>query len=176
MAFYPGEHVSILNESGVLTILSAGEYWSLLRDEDGFERRIANTMLVKRRAHDGITPHRKDSFLIKETFSTAIQKPKKQVEIPTIDLHAEVLDIAYQQTHEILAQQLAHFKTFMNQCIDERKARALIIHGVGDGVLMANIRSLLKAKQGFTFHDGNLSPRGVGSTLVEIKYQQAARF
>ncbi|NDB36165.1 MAG: hypothetical protein EB023_12690 [Flavobacteriia bacterium] len=176
MVFYPGEEVSILNESGVLTILSVGEHWSYLRDENGFERRVANAMLVKRRAHDGTPPDSKDTAPYKDAFRAAKQKPKKQIEIPSIDLHAEVLNISHKHAHEILAEQLDYFKAFMNKCIDERKSKALIIHGVGDGVLMSNVRSMLKRKQGFTFHDGSLSPRGIGSTLVEIKLQQAARF
>jgi dsDNA-specific endonuclease/ATPase MutS2 len=78
--------------------------------------------------------------------------------------------------NELLETKLSYCRNFINQCIVNRQAKALIIHGVGEGVLKNAVRQLLQSKAGISFHDGNYSARGVGSTLVEIRMSEVSKF
>jgi dsDNA-specific endonuclease/ATPase MutS2 len=60
--------------------------------------------------------------------------------------------------------------------VANRQPKALIIHGIGEGVLRMAVRQLLSGKKGISFHDGNYSSRGVGSTLVEIRMSEVETF
>jgi hypothetical protein len=167
MLFSLHETVSILHETGKYRIIELFHNQALVLDEDGFERKIALSHLVKRTE----IPTTIDA--IKEG-PTGL-KPKKSVSkkdtgLKTIDLHAEALMISDVSQHLILEKQLAACKKFIHHCIQHKISQALIIHGVGEGILRAEVHRLLQGFHGLRFHDGNYSSRGIGSTLVEISY------
>ncbi|MFM7566085.1 MAG: Smr/MutS family protein [Flavobacteriales bacterium] len=160
MLFTLGENVSLLDEAGIFTLVALTPHKAVVRDEHGFEISVDQKRLVKRMPITGI-PIPKDSperlpFIAKKTESS----------LPTIDLHAEALGLINVPTHEILVQQLVACKRFINGCIQKKEPKILLVHGVGDGTLRTAVRQMLQNRTGIQFHDGNYSPRGVGSTLV----------
>jgi dsDNA-specific endonuclease/ATPase MutS2 len=72
--------------------------------------------------------------------------------------------------------QIDTFKRFTNQMILKKNPRFIVIHGVGEGKLIQEIRSLINTKEGFGIHDANYSPRGVGASYIEIQLSKATPF
>lgn len=165
MLFSLHETVSILHETGKFRIIALFHNQALVLDEDGFERKIALSHLVKRTEFP-TTMHdiKEDPAGLKPQKSGA----KKDTGMKTIDLHAEALMISDVSQHLILEKQLAACKKFILHCIQHKINKALIIHGVGEGRLRAEVHRLLQGFNGLRFHDGKYSSRGIGSTLVEI--------
>jgi hypothetical protein len=60
--------------------------------------------------------------------------------------------------------------------IQKKTNRFIVIHGVGEGKLIQEIRFLIQSKEGFSLHDANYSPRGVGASFIEIQLSKATPF
>lgn len=170
MLFKVGESVSLLQETGFYFILRINEPFAIVQDEHGFEYQVKLTTLIKRIPVSGSVVNKE----LNEATNTA--KKQHAVSIPTLDLHATALGIDGIPTNELLEKKLSHCRIFLNQCIEKRHTKVLIIHGVGEGVLKTAVRQLLQSKPGISFHDGNYSARGVGSTLVEIRLSEISKF
>ena len=170
MLFKVGESVSLLQETGFYSIVQINEPFAIVQDEHGFEYQVKLTSLIKRIPVSGSVVNKE----LNEPTNTA--KKQNASSIPTLDLHATALGIDGMPTNELLEKKLSHCRMFLNQCIDKRHTKVLIIHGVGEGVLKTAVRQLLRGKKGISFHDGNYSTRGVGSTLVEIRMSEVETF
>lgn len=170
MLFKVGEPVSLLKETGFYFIVRINEPFAVVQDEHGFEYQVKLTSLIKRLPVSG--------SVVNKEINEATNKAKKQnaTSIPTLDLHATALGIDGLPTNELLEKKLSHCRMFLNQCIEKRQTKVLIIHGVGEGILKTAVRQLLQSKPGISFHDGNYSARGVGSTLVEIRMSEVNKF
>ncbi len=170
MLFKVGESVSLLQETGFYSIVRINEPFAIVQDEHGFEYQVKLTSLIKRIPVSG--------SIVNKELNEPISTTKKQhaVSIPTLDLHASALGIDGVPVNELLEKKLSHCRMFLNQCIEKRQTKVLIIHGVGEGILKTAVRQLLRSKPGISFHDGNYSARGVGSTLVEIRMSEVNKF
>lgn len=169
MQFSTGEWVSLLHESGAFKLLQIEGFRAIVEDEHGFQQKVDVKFLVKRNPIPGKV-HAKDLPLqIKKNTGS----PNSSM--PSIDLHADALNLDHLPPHRLLEEQLAHCKRFLNDAIQKRIPKVLIIHGVGEGVLRDSIRAMLKGKKGYRCHDANYSQKGVGSTLVEIQVNSAER-
>jgi len=170
MQFQVGESVSMLHESGAYTIKQLSSSHAHVLDEFGFEYRVPISSLIKRTPIQGEVENKEPIVTPNATKKQALSP------IPTLDLHATALGIDGMPPNELLETKLSYCRSFLNQCIANRQSKALIIHGVGEGVLKMAVRQLLRDKKGISFHDGNYSTRGVGSTLVEIRLSEASKF
>jgi len=170
MQFQVGESVSMLHESGAYTIQQLSDSHAHVLDEFGFEYRIPISSLIKRTPIKGEVENKELLVTPNATIKQALSS------IPTLDLHATALGIDGMPPNELLETKLSYCRSFINQCIANRQSKALIIHGVGEGVLRMAVRQLLRGKKGISFHDGNYSSRGVGSTLVEIRLSEVSKF
>ena len=82
MYFTAGEKVSLLNETGIYTLLDLSGPSATVLDEHGFERKVDRMRLVKRIPMVG-TPVNKDGKEKRE-----VGKIKKEERLSQIDLHA----------------------------------------------------------------------------------------
>jgi hypothetical protein len=84
-----------------------------------------------------------------------------------IDLHIEELypNIDGLSNAEIIEIQLRHFRKELDTAILRKASGIVFIHGVGNGILKAEIRKELKAG-GFRFKDGDHNRYGYGATEV----------
>lgn len=171
MNFSVGEQVSILMESGIFIVVQTQIHSIIIEDEDGFQRSIPRHLVVKRNVI-------KSSVVIKDLSQDqkCVTRKKAKNTIPSIDLHAEALGLNASIPQNLLRLQLNACRQFLNDCIKNRQVKCTIIHGVGDGTLRSSVRQMLAQKKGIQYHDANISPRGVGSTLVEIKIQSVTLF
>jgi len=173
MLFEIGEKVSLLKESGVFIIVEIQTNVAIVLDEFSFERKVLRSELVKRKE----IPIRGN--IPKKDFQKSENITKGKTEkIPEIDLHIEslILSDSSLSSHDKFLLQIDTFKRFTNQMILKKTPRFIVIHGVGEGKLIQEIKSLIHAKEGFSIHDANYSARGVGASYIEIKLSIAKEF
>jgi hypothetical protein len=95
-----------------------------------------------------------------------INNPEYDTEI---DLHIEELIDNYggMSNAEIIQVQLRYFQRALDKAISEHYRTLTVIHGVGNGRLKQEVRSVLKSMN-LRFHDGSYSKYGFGATEVVI--------
>jgi len=98
-------------------------------------------------------------------------KRKSQV-ILEVDLHAEQLTRDYKrmQAFEILELQLDTAKRQIDFAIRKRIPKLVLIHGVGAGVLRAELEFLLKRYENLKFQDADYQKYGMGA--IEVYFLQ----
>jgi len=166
MLFEIGEKVSLLKETGLFIVIEIHTNFAIVKDEFSFERRVQRAELVKRTE----VPI-KGNFPNKETRQpTKIQKGAPQA-IPEIDLHIEqlVASDSSLSSHDKFLLQIDAFKRFTNQMIQKKISKFIVIHGIGEGKLIQEIRDIIRNRDGFSIHDANYSSRGVGASYIELK-------
>lgn len=89
-----------------------------------------------------------------------------------IDLHIEELidDMGSMDNHQKLTYQLNHLNRCINEAFERRIRKLTIIHGVGKGVLKAEVEKYLKEISNITMQASPMSKYGVGATDVFFKH------
>ncbi|MEN9699344.1 MAG: hypothetical protein RLZZ301_542 [Bacteroidota bacterium] len=170
--FQVGEAVSLLYEAGQFRILAQDGTVYLVEDEHGFTQRVEASLIVARKP---IVLH--DRIPIKEAHVKSNATLPAAAIIARLDLHAEQLNLpAGLSAHQILSTQIDVFKRFFNQQLSQRSPRFELVHGVGEGRLKQEIRSLVQGKIGVQMHDANWANGAVGASIIEIKWTLATRF
>ncbi|MFZ4521919.1 MAG: DUF2027 domain-containing protein [Bacteroidales bacterium] len=87
-----------------------------------------------------------------------------------VDLHIHELvdDPANLEKSEILDFQKNYFLKCLDSAIESHFRRVVFIHGVGNGVLRANLLELLKKQEGIEFFDAPMAQYGVGALEIRI--------
>jgi len=78
--------------------------------------------------------------------------------------------------HDILVAQIDAFKRFCNQMIQLKTKRFRVVHGIGEGRLKTELRTLILGKDGLSMHDDQVSRGKVGASLIEIQTSVAKPF
>ena len=89
-----------------------------------------------------------------------------------IDLHIENLIDSYKgmSNGEILKIQMTRFKRFLNNSIDRRQRKVVVIHGVGEGILRHEIRKELDIYHPyFEYYDASYEEFGYGATEIRLQ-------
>lgn len=89
-----------------------------------------------------------------------------------IDLHIENLIDSFKgmSNGEILKIQMTRFKRFLNNSIDRRQRKVVVIHGVGEGVLRHEIRKELDIYHPyFEYYDASYEEFGYGATEIRLQ-------
>ena len=96
----------------------------------------------------------------------------KREYIPEIDLHIDDQKAEFLRLNvdERLQYQLRLFHIKLEEFIARKQRKFVVIHGVGEGILRAEIRSILAAYPQTYFTDADRKRYGNGATLVEIRY------
>jgi len=178
MEFKPDQKIVFLNEKGggVVDSITAGDKVMIL-DDDGFKRSYLKSQLVivqgdSYSIDDEVVASitMQDSGINQETSNNSI---RNRSNLPEINLHIEELTDSH--THlsnfEILSQQMIVFRQFFQMAKHQRKAKIVVIHGVGEGVLRYEVRSFLNKENGIEYYDGDYFEYGQGATIIEISYK-----
>jgi len=93
--------------------------------------------------------------------------PLKEVEI---DLHIEeLMDNYYGMSNfEIVKVQLNAFQKALDKAINEHCRKLIVIHGVGNGRLKQEIRTLLSSQTKLRFYDASYNKYGFGATEIDL--------
>ena len=187
MQFKVGDKVRFLNEVGegkVIEILSANNV--LVENQDGFDYQYAITDLVSTAPKEdykleGLEHVESVNEKIKSESNTRkIEELHKKfnhldkinIEEHEIDLHIEELIDSHRgmSNTQILSVQMANFNRELNVAIRQGSRKLIAIHGVGEGVLRAEIRKEIHYNYPeFQSHDADYKKYGYGATEILLK-------
>ncbi len=111
----------------------------------------------------------------KQTYSETSKKSKPHINNGPayemeIDLHIEELLDNYKgmSNAEIIQVQLKHFQQALDKAINEHYRKLIIIHGVGNGRLKHEVRTILSSYKNLQYYDASYSKYGFGATEILI--------
>ncbi len=194
MEFKRGDRVKFLNDKGEGTVVAFPQKgWILVEDKDGFtyehpedqlvavgnwnkeynkyEKTQPDIMdVVERNIDKNVAKKANDQFklIYKNKDATNV---KRKGEMMEVDLHIhELLDRHEGMSNsEIVQVQLEHFERTLRIAENKKMSRVVYIHGVGQGVLRAEIRKMLvQYYPNCEFMDAPYNEYGYGATEVRI--------
>jgi len=103
------------------------------------------------------------------------KKSRNDLPVPEFDLHIEKLvkNFRGMSNYEILTLQSETAKRHIEFAIKNRIPKIVFIHGVGEGVLKAELDFMLARYDNISFQDANYQKYGVGAT--EVYFRQNAK-
>ena len=175
-----GDKVSVLDEAINGTVVSVKNNEVLIETTDGFVMTFfVNELLkiqdtsnlmnsIKRFDLDEISKEKtepKPRSFVKE------KKDKRDVGVPEFDLHIEKLvpNKRGMSNFDILTLQTETAKRHIEFAIRNRIPKIVFIHGVGEGILKAELDFLLGRYDGIDFQDANYQKYGLGATEVYFR-------
>lgn len=180
MKFNVGDTVQVLDDDIEGKIIEIQDNFLLIETSDGFLMKFQSKDLVK------IENETEPLLIVEtETIEEALQekehyrknpkrlvskKKEKQVPPMEVDLHIEKL-VPYLKglsNHDILTKQLDTARGQLEFAIRKRIQKIVFIHGVGEGVLKAELEYLFSRYENVKFYDANYQRYGLGATEVYI--------
>lgn len=175
-----GDKVSVLDEAINGIVVSVKNNEVLIETTDGFMMTfLVNELLkiqdssnlmnsIKRIDLEGISKEKtepKPRSFVKE------KKDKRDVGVPEFDLHIEKLvpNKRGMSNFDILTLQTETAKRHIEFAIRNRIPKIVFIHGVGEGILKAELDFLLGRYDGIDFQDANYQKYGLGATEVYFR-------
>jgi dsDNA-specific endonuclease/ATPase MutS2 len=143
MTFFVNELVKINNSNDLSSFFSTQSLSSVLKDKEEPKKR---SFIKEKRS-------RKDEFVLE------------------VDLHIEKLVPSKRgmSNYDILTLQMEIAKRQLDFAIKNRMPKVVFIHGVGEGVLKAELDFMLGRYDNISFQDANYQKYGLGATEVYIK-------
>lgn len=178
--FKPGDEVAVLDDSFSGRVKAVKNDTVIIETREGFELEFAIAELIK-------TNDSKDlgSFISSVSLNSALkdkEEPKKRSFIKEkrsrkddfvleVDLHIEKLVPSKKgmSNYDILTLQTDTAKRQLEFAIRNRMPKVVFIHGVGEGVLKAELDFLFGRYDNITFTDADYQKYGLGATQVYIK-------
>jgi hypothetical protein len=194
MTFKAGDRVRFLDDVGEGVVIKVvDENTILIEDDTGFQYDYPSRqlLLVENRhteaeAYESVEPSLRD-IIDRNIDPAAVEKANKDFEVKyknnkatnqkrrgefmEVDLHmSELVDSEIGiEPAEKLEIQMAHFDRMLKMAERQRIPRVIFIHGVGQGVLRAEIRKVINQYYpNASFHDASYSEYGHGATEVRL--------
>ncbi len=174
MQFNINDKVEVIDEAVKGTIVSINGDTITILTEEGFEMEVRNNEITKRGhltiSHVEVSKvlREKGDFIKEKQF----KKPaKNQGNLPPeVDLHIQKLvDSTKGMTnYDMLTLQLDTAERTLAYAIKKRLRKLVFIHGVGAGVLKAELEALFDTYDGITYYDADYKKYGSGATEVYI--------
>jgi len=175
-----GDKVAVLDEAINGTVVSVKNNEVLIETEDGFMMTFLVNELVKMQETNNLMKSIKRIDLDEVVKEKTEPKPrsfvkekkeKRDVGVPEFDLHIEKLvkNKRGMSNYDILTLQTDTAKRHIDFAIRNRIPKIVFIHGVGEGILKAELDFLLGRYDGIDFKDANYQKYGLGATEVFIK-------
>ncbi len=180
MMLYKGDKVSVLDEAIEGVVVSVQNNEVLIETTDGFlmtyfvnelikynNTNALNSFISSDKSHKALHDKKEP---IKRSFVKE-KKSKKDEFVLEIDLHIEKLvpNKKGLSNYDILTIQIDTAKRQLEFAISKRMPKVVFIHGVGEGVLKAELDFLLGRYENVSFQDANYQKYGLGATEVYIK-------
>jgi len=174
-SFHIGDNVELLDDdvSGIVTKVETEEL--TFQTSDGFEMTVPFSLVVKIKGKLDIDFQ--DDQLIQKVNSDLnpkrkgpSPKPKRQQPAMEVDLHIHNLvdKTSHLSNYEMLNLQLEHCRRKIEFAIEKRIKRIVFIHGVGQGVLKAELHTLFRRYDQIEFYDADYQKYGLGATEIYI--------
>lgn len=111
----------------------------------------------------------------KQTHSETSKKSKQHISNDPayemeIDLHIEELPGNFKgmSNAEIIQVQLKHFQQALDEAINGHYRKLIVIHGVGNGRLKHEVRTILSSCKNLQYYDASYNKYGFGATEIHI--------
>ena len=175
--FAKGDNISVLDDAINGVVLKVNGKIITIETEDGFELDYNEKELILIKSSSDLMHHiSKTNFLLvakekeisKPRSFVKEKKSKKEEFVLEIDLHIEKLvpNKRGMSNYDILNIQTETVKRQMDFALRNRIPKVVFIHGVGEGVLKAELDFLLGRYENITFQEANYQKYGVGATEV----------
>lgn len=179
MMLKPGDYIAVLDEDLEGRVISVKDAHVEIETSEGFILSFEEKDLVKT-GHglpDGLPADVDDlSEIIKQ--KEAGKKPKsrrirpKERTLPPmeVDLHIHKLvpKSGGMNNYEILTLQVETAKRQLEFAMKKRIQKVVFIHGVGEGVLKAELETLFNRYDNLKFYDADYQKYGLGATEIYI--------
>ena len=176
--FSIGDKVELIDDDVAGRVVKVETDEVTFETTDGFEMKVPTTLLVK--TDSDLEIDFEDEGLIKKLKSDLSpntprpsQKPKRQQPAMEVDLHIHQLTdkTTHLSNFEMLNMQLEHSRKKIEFAISKRIKRIVFIHGVGQGVLKAELQTLFRRYDKIEFYDADYQKYGLGATEIYIYNQ-----
>ncbi|MFK7050235.1 MULTISPECIES: Smr/MutS family protein [Flavobacterium] len=174
--FFIGDSVSVLDDNinGVVIKVTGDQVW--IETEEGFELPFKNNELILI-DQTGLDFSKANFYAIKK--EKEISKPKnfikerkskKDETVLEVDLHIEKLvqTTKGMNNYDILNIQVETAQRQLDFAIKNRIQKVVLIHGVGEGILKAELDFLLSRYSYISFQEASFQKYGFGATEVYI--------
>ncbi len=178
--FNIGDTVSVLDEAvdGVVIVVKNNEV--TIETTDKFVMTYFVNELVKINNTNDLNYIIKTETLVNKSIDIQPQKKyntptfksdKVERGVPEFDLHIEKLvkNSRGMSNYDILTIQTETAKRHIEFSMRNRIPKIVFIHGVGEGVLKAELDFMLNRYEGISFQDANYQKYGLGATEVYFK-------
>ena len=179
MMFSKGDKVTVLDDAMDGIVVAANGDQITVLTTDGFEIKFSSKELLKISGDEmkmglGTTPVSlilQEKEIPKPRSFVKEKKSKKEIPVPEFDLHIEKLvkNFRGMNNYDILTLQTETAQRHIEFAIRNRIPKIVFIHGVGEGVLKAELDFLLGRYDQISFKDGNYQKYGSGATEVYFK-------
>lgn len=178
--FNKGDKVSVLDEAVDGIVLSVKDGVVTIETADGFVMNFASSELIKigesANLMEGIkginiNEIKKEKEIPKPRSFVKEKKDKNELPVPEFDLHIEKLvpNKRGMSNYDILTLQAETAQRHIEFAIRNRIPKIVFIHGVGEGILKAELDFLLGRYDNIVFQDANYQKYGQGATEVYFK-------
>lgn len=178
--FSKGDRVSVLDEAINGIVISSKNDEVTIETEDGFMMTFFVNELVKINNSSNLMDSirridrdeiEKEKAIPKPRSFVKERKDKREVAVPEFDLHIEKLvkNKHGMSNYDILTLQSETAKRHIEFAIKNRIPKIVFIHGVGEGILKAELDFLLGRYDNIAFQEANYQKYGQGATEVFIK-------
>ena len=175
-----GDKVSVLDEAINGVVLSVKNNEVTIETEDGFTMNFLSKELIKVNDTSDLNLKTGSFNLNQIKIEKEIPKPrsfvkekktKGEIPPPEFDLHIEKLVPSFRgmSNYDILTLQSETAKRHIEFAIRNRIPKIVFIHGVGEGILKAELDFLLGRYENIAFQEANYQKYGLGATEVYIK-------
>ncbi|MBK0368859.1 DNA mismatch repair protein MutS [Flavobacterium agrisoli] len=175
-----GDKVSVLDEAIDGIVVSVKNDQVLIETTEGFSMTFSVNELVK--LHDSSNLMNSIKSFDAGYISKQKEEPKPrsfvkerknkgEIPPPEFDLHIEKLvpNKRGMSNFDILTLQTDTAKRHIEFAIKNRIPKIVFIHGVGEGILKAELDFLFGRYEGIDFNDANYQKYGLGATEVYIR-------
>ena len=176
--FKPGEKVAVLDDTLEGKVTSVKDGIVSIETTEGFLLDFKENELVKIEASHDLLPNDPEVFseVLKEKESSRKRKPQrvkpKERKLPPmeVDLHIHKLVNSSRgmSNFDMLTIQLDTAKRQLEFAMKKRIQKVVFIHGVGEGVLKAELDTLFNRYDNLKFYDADYQKYGLGATEVYI--------
>lgn len=178
--FNIGDEVTVLDDSFSGKVKGFKKDRVIIETPEGFELdfeaqelvKIADTGDMKSLfSSQSLSSVLKDKEEPKKRSFVKEKRSKKDEFVLEVDLHIEKLvpNKKGMSNYDILTLQTETAKRQIDFAIKNRMPKVVLIHGVGEGILKAELDFLLGRYENISFQDANYRKYGLGATEVYIK-------
>jgi dsDNA-specific endonuclease/ATPase MutS2 len=182
--FKAGDKVAVLDDSFSGVVKGYKNNKAVIETTDGFELSFEESELVKIQdtsdlksffSTQSLSSVLREKELPKKRSFVKEKRPKKDGFVLEVDLHIEKLvpNKKGMSNYDILTLQTETAKRQLEFAIQNRMPKVVLIHGVGEGILKAELDFLLGRYDNIDFKDADYQKYGLGATEVYIKQNTA---